>query len=89
MTASHPQVVQTTGHFHRHVRETLFKITEGILENATAFDTSDDMFNLNPETSNDAIEKEILDGKFSPSRLFLAEKWRRQPAQSLETQYLC
>jgi hypothetical protein len=74
MTASHPQVVQTTGNFHSHIRETLFKIAEGILENATAFNASNDMFNLNPETSNDAIEKEILGGKFSPSRLFLAEK---------------
>ena len=37
-------------------------ITESILENATAFDTSDDMFNLNAEASDDTIEKEILRG---------------------------
>jgi hypothetical protein len=62
MTASHPQVMETAGDLHNQVREALFKIAKGFLNDATPFDTSDDMLDFNPETSNDTIEKEILSG---------------------------
>jgi hypothetical protein len=62
MTASHPQVVQTASHFHDPVREAFLMIAEGLFDDTTPFDTSDDMLNFNPETSNDAIEKEVLSG---------------------------
>lgn len=60
MTAGNTEVVQATSHFHDQVGETLFEITECILDNATPLDTGNDMLNLNPETSYDAIEPDIL-----------------------------
>ncbi len=54
--------MQTTGHFHSHVREAFFKITESILENTTTFDASNNMLHFNPETSDDTIEQDILSG---------------------------
>jgi hypothetical protein len=60
MTASYTQVMQSTGNFHDQVRETHFGVTECILDNATSLNTGNDMLDLNPETRNDTIEKNIL-----------------------------
>jgi hypothetical protein len=54
--------VQATSDFHDQVGETLFEITECILNNVTPFNTGNDVFNLNSETSNDPIKKDILSG---------------------------
>jgi hypothetical protein len=60
MTAGHTQVVQATSHFHDQVGEALLEMTERLLNNATAFDTGNDMLDFNPETRDDMIEKDIL-----------------------------
>jgi hypothetical protein len=62
MTASYTQIMQATSNFHNQVRETLFGVTECILDNSTPLNAGNHMLDLNPETRNDAIEKNILSG---------------------------
>lgn len=62
MTIGNTEIVQATSNFHDQVGETIFEITERILNNATPFNTGNDMFNLDSETSNDPIQKDILSG---------------------------
>ncbi|GIK55852.1 MAG: hypothetical protein BroJett015_15150 [Chloroflexota bacterium] len=62
MTIGNTEIVQPTCDFHNQVGETIFEITEGVLNNATPFNTGNDMFNLNSESGNDSIQKDILSG---------------------------
>ncbi len=62
MTRGNPEIVQATSDFHDQVGETIFEITERILNNATPFNTSNDMLNLDSETGNDPIKKDVLSG---------------------------
>lgn len=72
MTASHPEVMQSTGDFHNQVRKTLFGVAKCVLHNSTSLNPGNHMLDLNPETRNDAIQKNILSGQLLTSRLFLA-----------------
>ena len=60
MTTSCSEVMQATSHFHDQVGEAGFGVAKGVLDNATALDTGNDMLDLNSETSNDTIEKDIF-----------------------------
>jgi hypothetical protein len=60
MTTSYTQVMQPTSNFHDPVRKTIFGVTKSTLDNATPLDTSNHMLDLNPETRNDAIQKNIF-----------------------------
>jgi hypothetical protein len=62
MTTSHPQVMQSTGNFHNQVRETFFGVAKCILDNSTPLNAGNHMLDLNPETRNDTIQKNILSG---------------------------
>jgi|CXWJ01.1.fsa_nt_gi hypothetical protein len=53
-----PQIMQATGNFHHQVREAILQITEGILDDPTAFDARYHMLYFDPESRNEAIEKE-------------------------------
>jgi hypothetical protein len=52
--------MQATSNFHNQVGEAGFGVAKGVLDNATALDTGNDVLDLNPETSNDTIEKAIF-----------------------------
>lgn len=60
MTTSCSEVMQATGNLHDQVGEAGFGVAKGVLDNATALDTGNDVLDLNPETSNDTIEKTIF-----------------------------
>jgi len=62
MTTSCSEVMQATGNLHNQVRKACFGVAKGVLENPTAFDTGNDVLDLNPETSNDTVEKDIFGG---------------------------
>jgi hypothetical protein len=62
MTASYTQIMQATSNFHNQVRKTLFSVAECVLDNSTALNTGNHMLDLNPESRNDAIQKNILSG---------------------------
>lgn len=47
MTAVHAQIVQSTGDFHHQIREILFGVAKNILDNATALDASNRVFDNN------------------------------------------
>ena len=70
MTASYTQVMQSTSNFHDQVRETFFGVTECILDNSTSLNTGNHMLDLNPETRNDTIQKNIFSRQLFASRLF-------------------
>lgn len=74
MTTGDTQIVKTTSNFHDAVRKARFGVAAGLLDDATAFHTGDDMLDANATARNDAIEKDILDSQLGTSRLFLADE---------------
>lgn len=51
------QIMEATGNFHHQVREAVLKITEGILDDTTAFDTGYHMLDFDAEPSNEVVKK--------------------------------
>lgn len=52
------QIMQATGNFHHQVREAIFQITEGILDNTTPFDAGYHMLDFDAEPGNEAVKKD-------------------------------
>ena len=73
MAAFHPQVMQSTSHFHNQIRKAIFRIPEDIFHNPTSFDTCNRIFNSDPCSGNNAVQPTICLTQLLTFRLFLAE----------------
>jgi hypothetical protein len=50
LPAVHSKVVQSTGDLHHKIVILFFRIAENVFDNMTAFNSSNDMLNHNPDT---------------------------------------
>lgn len=69
MTTAHTEVMKATCNFHSQVRKASPGVAQDILDNTTTLDTSDDIFNQNTHTGDNAIE--ALIGKTQRLALWL------------------
>lgn len=67
---SNAQVMQGTSDFHDQIREVVFAVAKGVFDNSATLNTSNCMFNANPKTRNDTVQKAIFDGSLLAFWLF-------------------
>ncbi len=58
---SHAQIMQATSNLHHSVIKTSEVVAKDIFENATSFNTTDNIFNDNPYAGNDGIDEAVFD----------------------------
>jgi hypothetical protein len=68
---SNSKVMQATGYLHGGIGKVFFGIAKNILDNATAFDPGQDMFNGYADLGDELVEKLIGGGEVLTSGLFL------------------
>ena len=71
MSMSNSEIVQTTADRHHHVIKVLKVIAKNVLENATPFDATNDIFNCNANSGNDRVDEMVLDTQLTTTRLLL------------------
>ena len=81
MTATHAEIMQATGNFHDHIRNTVCGQTEDIFDNPTPFHAGNHVFYDDADTGDQMIEELVPNAQLLPSRLFLG-CWVRSPAGS-------
>lgn len=62
--------MQSASDDHNQVRKVVFRVSQDILHDATAFDTRNGMFNLDPNLGDLAIALFLLGSQFLLARLF-------------------
>jgi hypothetical protein len=71
MATINAEIVQSTGDLHHHVGDTCLGQAEDIFDNPTAFDASDHVLHLNPDSGDYLIEEFVGYAEFLAARLFL------------------
>ena len=61
MSMAHTKIVQATSNLHHSIVKTCEMIAEGVFENTTSFDATDNVFNDNTRTGDDGIDKAVSD----------------------------
>ncbi len=63
-------IVQSASDHHHHVGKVVFRVSQNILHNPTAFDPRNGMFNLDPNLRYLAIVLFLFGSQFFLARLF-------------------
>ena len=66
----HAIIMQSTSDHHHQVGEIVFRVSQNILHDSTAFDPRNGMFNLDPNSRYFAIALFLFGRQFLVARLF-------------------